>query len=112
MPRLPGGGVYIPNPNFEHDFINDQADDYNASLEGAAERVKAEAERFVQRIMPRNAASAFEVQVDVGEGVVRVVNTDYGSWIAEVGSVNSPAYAPLRRAVTAAGYRLEVVGPG
>lgn len=95
--------VYIPNPRFEAEFSEQEGHD--EALEAAAERVKDEAEDFAVRIMPRSAAQQFEVQAD--EDGVRVVNTDYGSWIAEVGSANSPPYAPLRRGVTSAGYRLE-----
>jgi hypothetical protein len=38
---------------------------------------------------------------------VFVVNKDHGAWIDEVGTVQSPVYAPLRRGVIAAGSRLE-----
>lgn len=85
----------------------------------ASERAGQELARHARRLsgeiaapwMRRKGSSLIVVQRSGGR--TRVINTDYGAAIQEFGSAakNTPAYAPLRRAVGAAGLRFKDAGP-
>lgn len=95
-------GAYLPNPDFEREISGQ--DENKAALKEAADTVASRAETMTPRIMPRNS-EAMEVSED--EDGVAVVNTDFGGHLAEWGSRNNQPFAPLRRGVRSAGYRLE-----
>lgn len=99
---------FIRNRAFVPEFMADPS--YRAHIRALVEafvvpRVKARADAAGEPFMPRGG-DAIQVEEDV-EGV-RIVNTDFGAWIAEVGapSRNTPASAPLRGGVHDAGLRL------
>lgn len=95
---------YLPNPNFLKEL--QQADqEYIDGLTECAQDIRERAYYVKKRVMPNKDFS--DVVVEVIDGVVSVTNTDYGAHIDEYGSVNSPAYSPMRTAVSAAGFRLE-----
>lgn len=77
----------------------------NEGLVKAGEAVKDFAEKFAPRGATKHYANSFVV-IEDGD-VVAVGNTDFAAWWVEVGSVNNPPYAPLRRGVRAAGLRFE-----
>ena len=99
---------FIPDPNFEkalEDLVMPQA----------AEAVASIAEDYVQRTvvirrpinapwMPRRGHGVIEVRGTGSDAYV--TNTDHGAAIYEWGGRYTPARAPLRRAVTSAGFKL------
>ncbi len=94
--------TFVPDPSFE-----DQA-----RREGiaAAERLKA-AEQIrdaAKRAAPGGGTGAYARSVEaVRDGtVVRVLTTDPAGHLIEFGSINNPAYAPIRTGVSDAGYTL------
>src|SRR5690242_18374148 len=70
----------------------------HAAAEHAAAAVRAEAERF-------RRTGDFERSISA-EGD-RVVTTDAFPHLIEFGGANNPAYAPFRRGLRAAGFRLD-----
>ena len=56
---------------------------------------------------PRGGAYRGSITVVRENGLVAVISTDPFAHLVEWGSVNNPAYAPLRRGVRAAGLRLD-----
>lgn len=93
--------IFRPNPGLARALQGES--EYRDAMEAAAEDVKAAAQPFVKRILPKEAEA---LSVESDEDGVRVVNNDYGGHLAEFGSVNNPPYAPLRRGAQAAGLRL------
>ena len=93
--------IFRKSPTFERDLERQR--EYRAGMNEAAEAVKAAAERNTPRGTGRTADSY------VVEGNV-VGNTDPFFHLTEFGSVNNPAYAPLRRGVRQAGLRLDEEG--
>jgi hypothetical protein len=98
--------AFIRNRFFDKEMQVDP--EYRAKLRARVElevapKVRAIADQVGAPWMPRGGQS---IEVEEAGDEVRVVNTDYGAWIVEVGSVNNPAHAPLRRGVRAAGLRL------
>jgi hypothetical protein len=91
---------FKPNRDFEREIHAAYA---TAVTMAAAERARGRAEALSHHAMPRGGARI--VCVPDGEDTL-LVNTNYGGAIEEFGSVNSPTYAPLRRGVRAAGFRL------
>jgi hypothetical protein len=99
--------AWFPNPTFLKELEVDP--ETVQVFEDAAGKVAAEANKLRHRIMPSQKGDGVEVRnnstrVNLD---IYVVNTDYGSHIDEWGSVNNPAYAPLRNAVSAAGLDFE-----
>lgn len=80
---------------------------YKAEILRHAGRVKDQAVQLApDGTSPRPGyASRFRLRVLTNS--VRVINTDIAAHLIEWGSANNPPYAPLRRAVRAAGLRLE-----
>lgn len=81
-----------------------QQPEHRQALKAAADEVADRATAFARQAREpwmRRQAQTIVVQQD--EGVTAVVNTDYGGHLAEWGTKNNPAHAPLRRAVRAAG---------
>jgi 20S proteasome alpha/beta subunit len=81
------------------------------ALQAAADTVKTLAEQFARGAhapwMPAKGNRGQTIIVEHDDhGGVYVVNTDYAGHLYEWGSKNGPAYAPLRRAVRAAGLEL------
>jgi hypothetical protein len=74
-------------------------------LRRAAARAAAEAAR---QVAPVGATGAYQRSIRVGEegDVVAVTSSDAFAHLVEFGSVNNPAYAPLRRGARAAGLDL------
>lgn len=97
-------GAFIPNPDFEQEFLAEEAT--RQALAGLAEPARELAENYSPGIM-RRPGRQFQV-VTTEEGVF-LVNTAYGGAIEEWGSRNNPPFAPLRRGVLGAGLRLEEV---
>ncbi len=95
---------FRPNPNLHRDL--ELA--IRPALVRAAQAVRSRVEAEKHSVMPRRRSGS--VVVDFDPEKVRVVNTDHGAHIDEFGSVNSPAYAPMRRAVKSAGLRLKEHG--
>ncbi len=75
-----------------------------AEVRRAADAIKAKAEQIAPR-----TTSYYEKHFVVveGDGPTKVGNTDFAAHMVEWGSVNNVAYAPLRRAVRAAGFHLK-----
>jgi len=80
-------------------------------LPAAAEEVAGHAERFSRQSgrgwMPNRDAKRQPIQVGGSGEDVYVANHNHGAHLQEWGSRNNSAHAPLRRAVGAAGLRLE-----
>lgn len=93
---------WIPNAAAEAELRRDPG--IHAQVVSAARS----AERIARVSAPRTSGSyAGSIFVDNdGERVVLASNDPGAVWI-EVGSVNNPAFAPLRRGVRAAGLRLD-----
>jgi hypothetical protein len=95
---------FVPNPRLDAELELFVA----PAVLAAGNAVKERAEVEKHSIMRRRGARPIVIETE-GDGV-RVTNTDHGAHIDEWGSVNSPPYAPLRRAVRAAGLRLDEHG--
>lgn len=82
-----------------------------AALRKAGERIEKEAVRFAPKrgTLPkgrrRHYADMFDTQagIDGGQARATVNNRHFTALFVEFGTVNNPAYAPLRRALDAAG---------
>lgn len=95
--------VFIPNPGFGKELMAEE--EFRAQLgKVQGQAVKTLASQLAPRGDTGKTARSFIVVDEDGE--VRVGNTDPFFHLTEWGSVNNPPYAPLRRAVTAAGLRL------
>lgn len=95
--------VFILNKDFGSELMEDE--DFRAGLGNVQGQ---EIKRRASQLSPRNTGRTARSFVVVDEdGEIRVGNTDPFFHLTEWGSVNNPPYAPLRRAVTAAGLRLD-----
>lgn len=98
--------TFFPNPDLADELASE--DPAKEALLAAAEESAVEANRLRRRIMPtKGRGSRDAIVAQENEGRVEVANTDHGAHLDEWGSKNNPPYAPLRRGVEAAGYRLE-----
>lgn len=99
--------AFVPNPDFEAELQGEP--EYDDSLAEVAQGVKTHADAFARAAgapwLPRAGHEPIEVHQD--EDTTAVVNTDHLGHLQEWGSKNNPPHAPLRRAVRAAGLRLE-----
>ena len=95
--------AYLPDPDFQGKL--EQTDEYKAGLTAIAQDIRGRAHYVTRQFMPNKDTSDIVVATDGDE--VYVSNTDHGAHLDEWGSVNNPAYAPMRTAVRAAGLRLE-----
>jgi|VirMetMinimDraft_7_1064189.scaffolds.fasta_scaffold93106_2 hypothetical protein len=93
---------YLPNPNFLNELQAD--DEYIDGLTECAKEIRDRAWYVKHRVMVNKRFRPIEV--DAADGDVYVTDTDFGAHLDEYGSVNNPAYAPMRTAVRAAGFRL------
>lgn len=93
---------YRPDPTFPTAIKRD-------AFPRAAQEIARIADGYARNAgapwMPRKRGQAIEVE-GRGENVA-VTNLDYAGHLIEWGSRNNPPHAPLRRAVRAAGYRLQ-----
>ena len=96
--------LFLPNPGFARELFSEDPE--------APKGVAAEAERAARiirtqahEIMPREDADA-QIIVEETEAGAQILNTDHGAAIDEFGTAYTPAYAPMRRGVRAAGFRL------
>jgi hypothetical protein len=94
--------TFIPNPAFEAEL----AVASKALMVEAASQAQGKAEALAHHAMPRKGQPRIKVDFD-GDDVV-LANTNHGGVIEEFGGagVRSPTYAPLRRGVRAAGFKL------
>ena len=96
-------GPFIPNPEMIEELMAEEGFRHQLGrVQGEA--IKERASQLSPRGTGRTARSFVVVDED---GEIRVGNTDPFFHLTEWGSVNNPPYAPLRRAVTAAGLRLD-----
>lgn len=80
---------------------------YSVCMREHGENVKRAASRSMPRgADPRRGHIRDKFVVVTDDKVVRVGNTDPFFHLIEFGSINNPAYAPLRRGVLTAGLRL------
>lgn len=91
--------VFVPNPNFVRQFEQERS--YKDLRNEAAERTL----RVARTIAPVRTGS-YRDSLYVNEETGSLCSSDFFAAGIEFGSVNNPAYAPCRRAVRAAGYRL------
>ena len=94
--------MFRRNPRFHAELRRDPST--RAQLADHAKR----AEGIARATSSRSVANSYVVNA---EHEVTLGNTNPFFHIHEWGSVNNPPYAPLRRAVRAAGLRLEETGP-
>lgn len=92
--------AFVPNANF--DLMAD--DEVRANLTRLMEPVRQQVVAVAPVHTRRYARSIVVVEID---GRVYLGSTDPFAHLVEWGSVNNPAYAPLRRGVQNAGMRLE-----
>jgi hypothetical protein len=98
---------FRPNPNFNRE-LRDHSGTTDA-LEAAAEAAGRAVQREQHGFVPNKQASS-SVEVEVEDGSVRLRNTDRAALVEEYGALRTPALAPLRRGVRAAGLRLDEHG--
>lgn len=114
-PSSPRGGVgplgWRPNPKLDAELA--ASPEMVSELRTVAAGVARVAETNIRQItrqgfMPRGGDL---VVVEEGhDGSVIVLNTDHGGHLYEWGSINTPAYAPMRRAVRAVGLKFAAGG--
>lgn len=90
------------NPNFIREFARSPS--VRAYLRRSAEKARRPTEALTHHAMPRKGHRRIEVVESDGE--VYLVNTNHGGHLEEWGLARTPMYAPLRRGVRAAGFRL------
>jgi hypothetical protein len=103
-PKGPGLHKFVLNPAFPEEFSQEARfiTVMRSKALAVAELANHNLEQFASGpFMPRKEGNPFVVEEDAES--VKVVNTDYGGLIYEFGAVRTPPYAPLRRAVRAAG---------
>jgi hypothetical protein len=93
--------VFIPNKDFIKEL--EVEPEQVKALENAAEAVAEEANKLRKNIMREEGAVLVRNDSNRFQADVYIVNVDPGGHLDEWGSVNNPAYAPLRRAVSAVG---------
>ena len=79
--------------------------EFQAKLDEAAREIKDKAERETPVGATEDTIHGYVITKT--PTTRRVGNTDFFFHLTEFGSVNNPAYAPLRRGVRAAGLRLD-----
>lgn len=99
---------FVPNPKAFQEIRRQPS--FDAGMEARAKVVKELAEHFTSRGSDeRRGHFADKFVLWRADGVPIVGNTDKSFYhLLEFGSVNNRAQAPLRRAVRAAGLRLEL----
>lgn len=99
---------YRPNPSLEIELMHDPG--FVSFVTGKALDVKKEVARFVpggNRARPFIRKLYVNTPVPEGHSLVAEVGTEFKlGHIFEFGSPTSPAYAPLRKAASAAGLEL------
>jgi hypothetical protein len=100
-------GFFVPNKDFGKELAEDpEAREGLVAIAGVAVPFITQfADQAQEPWMRRTGHDLIEVQ-DTDDGVF-IVNTDFGAHLAEWGSRNNPAHAPLRRGVRAAGFTLD-----
>jgi hypothetical protein len=93
-------GVFRPNPDFDEEIKEDE--DYKKVVLGLGQVLAAE----IKAVAPRGETADYVDSIESDEDG-SVGTTDPFGHLVEWGSVNNPAYAPIRRGVSAAGLRLE-----
>jgi hypothetical protein len=93
--------AFIPNKDFIKQL--EVEPEQVKALETAAKAVAEEANKLRHRIFKPDGAVKVRNQSNRFRADIQVVNEDQGGHWDEWGSVNNPAYAPLRRAVSAVG---------
>jgi len=99
---------FVANPNLARELEREPST--NTALSEAAGQARAEAQRIAPVEHPGGGAYRDGIVVDEVGGVVRLDATDWKSHWVEWGSVNNPVFAPLRRGVRGAGFRLNEQG--
>lgn len=94
--------LFVPNPGFVKEIMAEP--DTQAAMEQSGAAIKANAERYADRIMARNPQAFVVVTTEDG---TFVANTDYGGHLDEWGSATQEPNASLRRGAMAAGVRVE-----
>lgn len=98
---MPSG--YVPDPGFEKAMALSLVDDLEIVARGVAVTAK---DLMPEGSDPRLGHIRDEFIVVKQLGEVSLGNSNPFMHLAEFGSVNNPAYSPMRRAVRAHGYRL------
>jgi len=94
--------MFKPNPHFAQEL----GAGVQNILREAAEKSAEEVRDVKHRIMPRRRGKGTVVVREI-DGRIVLGNTDAGAHLDEFGSKNNPAYQPLRRGITAAGFRFK-----
>ena len=94
---------FLPDKDFAQNLMGD--DDYSEGMTEVAEAIASEANSLRHRIYREEGAVL--VEEDRYTGDVYVTNVDQGAAIDEWGSINNPAYAPMRTAVANVGLRMD-----
>lgn len=98
--------IFLPNPNFLDDLMGE--DDSLDALVKVAEPARDLAKGFAP-VEEGDYRDGIEVRVV--DRTVYLSGTDYKSHWIEFGTVDTPAFSPLRRGVVAAGLRLKDARP-
>lgn len=98
--------AFRPNPSFERDLRAQP--EFKQCMRAAAESIVSAA-----RAAAPDVTGAYRDSLQVVEDgdTIAAATTDRAGHLVEFGSVNNPAYAPLRRGTRAAGLRLEEAPP-
>lgn len=101
---------FVPNRNFARDLRRKQAAKVRGALREVAEPAREHADAFARQAqapwMPKGSSTGQLVVTEVRGTSVAIVLRGYGAHLIEFGSMNNPAWAPLRRGVRAAGLGL------
>jgi hypothetical protein len=101
-------GFFVPNKDFGKELAEDpEAREGLVAIAGVAVPFISQfyRESYRAALMPR-AGQRQPIEVQATDEGVFIVNTDFGGHLAEWGSKNNPAKAPMRRGVRAAGFTL------
>lgn len=98
------GAFYVANKLFEKQMQLER--DYVDALQEAGNEVAKQAQALAPNV---TGAYKRSIWVDRGLTEVTVGSHDPFGHMVEWGSINNPAYAPIRRGVMAAGLRLDEI---
>lgn len=99
---MPAPRFYVPNPLFSS--LLHASEEFREGIGEIAEGVKDAA----QEVAPERTGSYRDsIEVEQSGSETAVVTKDFAGHLVEFGSINNPAYAPLRNGARKAGLRLE-----
>lgn len=94
--------TFVSNPRFESEMKRTAG--HRKAMFSGANQIASKGRLLAPR---RTGFYGRRFKVGIEDGEVAIGNADPFAFLIEYGSVNNPPFAPIRRAVRAAGFRLD-----